>query len=212
MEKRCNLCKVIVNTRVLFLIIGLLLAATNCKKLSKEEREAKFGNKWESQTSRPVTSNDNENRIIELKTEINRLKEEIKETDQLLEYYVSILDGVCIVLKDINIGYNEIYSGKLEIPEIRGLKDKLLDKIEKIKKFIDEKQKSVQGLSISREEIEDYEKLVEDLKGRLEIQRIEITKLQEDNIAQRRQNLEQLNWDYSNNILENMQEINVKLR
>ena len=48
-------------------------------------------------------------------------------------------------------------------------------------------------MSISQEEIEGYERLVEDLKGRLEIQRIEITRLQEDNNTQRRQNFER--WE-----------------
>lgn len=183
------MCEVIFNTRLILLIIMMFLAVPNCKRI---DRTAKFGDNGKPQTAQTITSNGKGNQIFELQAKIDTLVIEKRETDRLLEYYVSILDGVCIVLKDINIGYNEIYSGNLETVEIRGLKDELLGKIERIKKFIDEKYRSVQKLSISQKEIEGYEQLVEDLKNRLETQRIEILRLQEDNNAQRRQNFEQM--------------------
>ena len=77
----------------------LLLAATNCKRMDPEERARKFGYQQKPiiQPSQPVANDENENRIIELQAKIDSLVVENRETDRLLEYYVSTLDGVCKV-------------------------------------------------------------------------------------------------------------------
>jgi hypothetical protein len=169
--------------------MALLLAATNCTRI---DREAKFGKKEKSQTSQPVTNNENENGIIELQAKIDSMQDMQDRSDRMLREYVATISEITRGLNDINIDYIDIYCDpELSPLKIGNLKGKILNRIEQIKKVIDDNRALVQKLRISPEAIEAYGRLVEELKNRLEIQRKEINRLQEDNIAQRRKNLEQ---------------------
>ncbi len=195
------MCKVIFNARLILLIMALLMAATNCKRI---DRAAKFGDKDKSQTSQPVTSDENENRIIELQAKIDSMQDMQDRSDRMLREYVATVSEITKGLNDINIDYIDIYCDlELSPSKIGNLKSKILNRIEQIKKVIDNNRELVQKLRISPEAIVAYERLVEELKNRLEIQRKEINRLQEDNIAQRRKNLEQ--WE------KNLEQLEVNL-
>jgi hypothetical protein len=171
--------------------MALLLAATNCTRI---DRDAKFGEKEKSQTSQPVTNNENENGIIELQAKINSMQDMQDRSDRMLREYVATVSEITKGLNDINTGYIDIYvDSELNPLQRRDLKHKILYKIEQVKKVIDDNRQLVQRLRISPEAIDAYGRLVEELKKRLEIQRQEIIRLQEDNIAQKRINLEQ--WE-----------------
>jgi len=118
----------------------------------------------------------------DLKSEKQILEEKLEEKSKYIEIYTDFVEEFDRELSAIDLGYIDIYSKDIEFQKKNALRDRLLDKVSKIKEMIIKNKELVLALKLTIEEVNRFKKIVNILEKKLENKKAEINYLTECNM------------------------------